>query len=797
MLADLRFALRQFAKSPGFVAVAILTLALGIGANTAIFSIVDALLLKPLPYPDSDRIVQIWEAPETGGRSQASGGVFMDWQDHTTQLETVAAIHMIDANLTGEGEPVRISGAEVSADYLRVLRVNPKLGRGFSPQDDAPGGNRHVVILSCELWQSRFNGNPNIVGRAIRLDGLSYTVIGVLAPNALVNSRGDFLVPATIRADAWKQPRNYNYICFVIGRLKSGATIQQAQEELATVKRALNASYPQFKQPWSVTIQTLQESLFGDLRPYVLTLLAAVGLVLLIACANIANLLLAKGASRQGEIAVRVALGASTGRIVRQLLTESLLLAVIGGAAGVVLGVYAVPALLAFTGVKAGGGMEIGCDARVFSFALATILTTGLLFGIFPALSVARPDLNQHLKEGARGSTTGSRRRMQSLLIVSETTLTVVLLTSAGLLLRSFIKVLNANPGFNRENVLTFELTQPGRKAPTSGHRVRFVRDILQKIEQIPGVAGAGMASSAPMSKPVGYFDDVASRADRPETRENFHSGFDAIAGGFFQVVEIPLLRGRLFTEADNEEKAPKVIIINQTVARRLFGDDDPLGHQLHTLDATWEIVGIVDDIRQYQLDVQPRPHFYVPQVHFPWFTSILVRTRLPPLTLAGEVRKAVRAVDPEQPIANLGTLEQSVEKTLQTRRTMLTLIGVFSVTALVLACIGIYGIMAYAVAQRTRELGIRIALGAGAGQVVTLVMRSGLKLVLIGLGIGAVCSIGAGYLIASQLYDVSRVDPAVFAVVALALLAATTAACWLPARKATRVNPIDALRAE
>jgi putative ABC transport system permease protein len=266
------------------------------------------------------------------------------------------------------------------------------------------------------------------------------------------------------------------------------------------------------------------------------------------------------------------------------------------------------------------------------------------------------------------------------------------------------------------------------------------------------------------MSKPVGYFDDVASRADRPETRENFHSGFDAIAGGFFQVVEIPLLRGRLFTEADNEEKAPKVIIINQTVARRLFGDDDPLGHQLHTLDATWEIVGIVDDIRQYQLDVQPRPHFYVPQVHFPWFTSILVRTRLPPLTLAGEVRKAVRAVDPEQPIANLGTLEQSVEKTLQTRRTMLTLIGVFSVTALVLACIGIYGIMAYAVAQRTRELGIRIALGAGAGQVVTLVMRSGLKLV---------------------------------AVVALALLAATTAACWLPARKATRVNPIDALRAE
>jgi putative ABC transport system permease protein len=704
---------------------------------------------------------------------------------------------MSDANLTGEGEPVRISGAEVSADYLRVLRVNPVLGRGFSPPDDAPGGNRHVVILSNDLWQSRFNGDPNIVGRAIRLDGGSYTVIGVLAPNALVNSSVDFLIPATIRADAWKQPRNYDYICFVIARLRPGATIRQAQEELATVKRTLNASYPQFKQPWSVIVQTLQESMFGNSRPYVLTLLAAVGLVLLIACANIANLLLAKGASRHGEIAVRVALGASTGRIVRQLLTESLLLAVIGGAAGVMLGSFALPALTEFTGINAGSGIAVGCDARVLSFALTAILTTGLLCGIFPAWSVARPDLNQNLKEGARGSTTGSSRRIQSLLIVSETVLTVVLLFSAGLLLRSFIKVQNANPGFNRDNVLTFELTEPWSKAPTNGHRARFVRDVLQRIEQIPGVAGAGMASSTPMSKPVGYFDDVVSREDRPETKENFHSGFDAVAGSFFQVVGIPLLRGRRFTEADNEEKAPKVIIINKTVARRLFGDDDPLGHQLHTLHAAWEIVGIVDDIRQYQLDVQPRPHFYVPQVHFPWYTSILVRTRLPPLALAGEVRQAVRSVDPEQPIANLGTLEQSVAKTLQTRRIVLTLLSVFSVTALVLACLGIYGVMAYAVAQRIRELGIRIALGAGTDQVVALVMRSGMKLVLIGLGIGATCSVGAGYLIANQLYDVSITDPPVFALVALALLTTTMIACWLPARRATRVNPIEALRAE
>ena len=796
MLSDLRYALRQLAKSPGFVAVAVFTLALGIGANTAIFSIVDAFLLKPLPYPESDRIVQVWEAPNTGGLAITSGGVFMDWQDHTTQLESIAAAHQADKNLTGDGEPVRISGLEVTADYLRVLRINPVLGRGFSPQDDAPGGDRHVVILTYELWQSRFQGNPNAVGRAVHFDGESYTVIGVLPPNAIAATNVNFLTPATIRADAYKQSRDYSYVCFVIGRLKPGATMQQAQEELAIAKRALNASYPKFKEPWSVTLQTLQEALFGNSRPYVLTLLMAVGVVLLIACANVANLLLAKASSRQGEIAVRVALGATTGRIIRQLLTESVLLALVGGVAGVLLGDFAIKPLVSFAGIQAVAGIEIGIDARVLVFALATTLATGLLFGVFPALSVARPDLNRHLKEGVRGSITGSRGRMQSLLIVSETVLTVILLVSAGLLLRSFVKALNSNPGFNRENVLTFDLTQPGSKAPTNGHRVRFVHDILQHIEQIPGVASAGMASSTPMNGIVGY-GDLVSRDDRPATRNDLNAGFDSVAGDFFKVVGIPLMRGRFFTEADNDEKAPKVMIINESLARRFFGEEDPIGRLLHFKDAAWEVVGVVGSVRQYQLDVDPQPQVYFPQVYFPWYTSIVVRTQVPPLTLVAQVRRAIQAVDPEQPIANLGTLEQSVGNTLQTRRIMLTLLSMFAATALILACIGIYGVMAYAVAQRTREMGIRIALGAGAGQVVALVMRNGLKLVLIGLGIGAACSVGVGHLIASQLYNVSKTDPTVFALVALALLTATMAACWLPARKATRVNPIEALRAE
>ena len=798
MLSDLRFALRQFAKSPGFVLVAVLTLALGIGANTAIFSVVDALLLRPLPYPDSGRLVQVWEAPNTGGRAITCGGVFLDWQEHTTQLEAIAAAHSVNQNLTGESEPVRVSGLAVSADYLRVLRVNPVLGRGFLAADDAPGGDRHVTIISYDLWQTRLQGDPASIGRPLRLDGESYAIIGVLPPNALLAPNIDYLIPATIRADAWKQSRDYNYVCAVIGRLKPGATLEQAAAELTAAKQALNASYPKFKVPWTVTLQTLHEATFGNARPYVFTLLGAVGVVLLIACANVANLLLAKATSRQGEIAVRLALGATAGRIIRQLLTESLLLALVGGAVGVLLGWLALDPLVRFTGVQAIPGIAIDIDGRVLLFALAATVITGLLFGLFPALSAARPDLNAHLKEGVRGSTTGARRRTQSLLIVAETALTVVLLVGAGLLLRSFIKALNADLGFKAENVLTFDISQPGTKTPTLGHRVRFVREVLQRIGQIPGVTNAGVASSTPMNGNF-YYGDLVTREDQPDTRNDsrFNAGFDGVSGDFFKTLGIPLLRGRLLTDADNDEAAPKVMLINDVLARRLFGDEDPIGRLLHFKDATWEIVGVVGSVRRFALGVDPTPQVYIAQVNFPWYNSFVVRTGVPPLTLAPDVRRAVLAVDPEQPIANLGTLEQSVGNTVQTSRVVLTLVGLFAATALVLACIGIYGVMAYSVAQRTRELGIRIALGADIGRVIRLVLRDGMKLVLLGLAIGALVSLGTGRLLANQLYRVTSTDPLVFTLVALVLIGVALLACWLPARKATRVDPVTALRAE
>jgi len=799
MLSDFKFAFRQLAKSPGFTAVAVLTLALGIGANTAIFSIVNTLLLKPLPYPDADRIVQISEVPNLAGagNAPAAGGVFMDWQDHSTQLECLAAQHQAEKNLTGEGEPVRLTGAEVTADYLRVLRLNPALGRSFTAEDDAPGGNRHVVILTHELWQSVFQGDPAVVNRAIRLDGESYTVIGILPPHALPTSSIAFLTPATIRADAWKQIRDYNYVVFVTGRLKPGASVEQAAAELNAAKRALNSSYPAYKAKWKVDVRSLQDSLFGNSRPAVLTLVAATAVVLLIACANVANLLLARATSRQGEIAVRVAMGASAGRIVRQLITESMLLALIGGTAGVLLGAWAINPLVVFTGIQASTGLTVDVDTRVLAFSFAISCATGVLFGIFPALSAAKPNLTETLKEGTRGSTGGSRRRLQSLLIVSETALTVILLVSAGLLLRSFVKAMNADPGFTRDNVLIFTLNQPATKAPTNDHRVRFTREILDRLARIPGVAKVGMVSSTPMNGNA-YYGDMVSREDRPETRNDLNAGFDSVKGDFFPAMGIPLLRGRFITDADDSETAPKVMLVNDVLARRLFGDEDPIGRLIHFKNATWEIVGVVGSIHRFALDFDPSPEVYYPQVYFPWYTNYVVRTHVPPLTLAADIRRAVHAVDPEQPVSGLQTLDLAVENSLRGRQIMLTLLGIFAGTALVLACIGIYGVMAYAVSQRTRELGIRLALGAGARGLVALVLREGLKLVLLGLAIGALGSFGASRLIASQLYQASLSDPfLVFAIVAGALIAVALLACWLPARRATRIDPITALRAE
>jgi len=795
MLSDLRFAIRQLTKSPGFTAIAVLTLALGIGANTAIFSVVNTLLFKPLPYPDSGNIINIWETPNTGGLATASGGVFMDWEDSATQLEYIAAIHGSSLNLTGTGDPVRLNGSEVTADFLRLMRVKPLLGRDFTHSEDDKGGNRHTVILSHRVWKNRFKGDPDIIGKTIQLELEGYTVIGVLGPEALPIYDFDFLTPAAIRGLEWKQSHDYRYPVVVFGRLKPGASTQQLITELKTSKEARKELYPSYRLPWGITTQSLQESIFGSSRAPVLILFASVGVVLLIACANVANLQLARAASRQGEIAVRAALGASAGRIIRQLLTESLILSLLGGFLGLLLGSFLIDPLIAISNAQPPPGIIIAVDWQVLCFSIAAACLTGLLFGLFPALSMAKPNLNESLKEGSRGS--GNKRlRLQASLIIAETALTIVLLSSAGLLLRSFVKALNADAGFNRYNVLTFELNQAGPKAPTLEHRIRFISNVLAEIERVPGVDCAAMTSSSPMNG-RNSFGDFVSREDKPETRNDVNAGYDAVAGNFFKASGIPLLRGRIFTDADNHENAPRRMVINQTFAQRLFGDEDPLGRYLHFQDNTWEIIGVVGNIRQYQLDLEPAPQVYFPQVFFPWANAILVRTHLPPLTLTDAIRHAVQRIDPDQPLANLSTLEQSVALSLQPRQSIITLLGLFSGVALVLACIGIYGVTAYAVAQRTREMGIRIALGATSRQVMSLVLGDGLKLISIGLGLGLLGSLGAGRALASQLYRISWFDPFVLFGVICVLLLAASIACWLPARRATRINPIEALRAD
>jgi putative ABC transport system permease protein len=801
MLQDLRYALRQLVKAPGFAAVAILTLALGIGANTAIFSVVEALLLSPLPYPESGRIAQIGHSPQAfaSANAGADGGTFLDWKQHATAFEAIAAIHQTDLNLSGIAEPAQLSGYAVSADYLRVFRINPSLGRGFVPADDAPGSDNDVVILTHEMWQHRLSGDPAILGKSVRLDGRSFTVIGVLPPGILNAPNIEFLVPAAIEAAGWKQLRNYNYVCNVVARLKPGATFAQAQAELVAANNALRSLYPPNKADWTVTVDSLQSASSSGARSYLAMLMGTVGLVLLIACANVANLLLARAATRQTEIAVRIALGASAGRIVRLLLVESVVLALLGGIAGLFVASFAIGPLVAFCAAGIVPGLTIGLNPAVLLFTLLVSLATGILFGLVPALRIARPDVAHDLKDSSRGAVGGARHRLQRTFIVAETGLTVVLLFASGLLLRSFMATLSADTGFNRENILLFDINRDSNFSPTPAHRVRFIQSALRELAARPGIAAAGMISAAPFNDQR-FYGDTIRRSESPDPSADINTGFDGIGGDIFQVLGTPLLRGRFLADSDSIEVAAKAVIINQALARQLFGAEDPLGRHVRFKDLDWEVVGVVGNTSRFQLDAPPPPMVYLPTRDFPWSVTLAIRTRGSPLATVDAVRSAIRAVDPDQPIANLRTMRQAIDNSiaLRLRRMMLTLVGAFAGIALLLACVGLYGVMAYSVTQRTREIGVRIALGAASGQILRDIIRGGLVLVGIGIGIGALASVPAGFGLQSQVYGMHTADFAlVFGIVALSLGAVAALACWLPARRATRVDPMVALRAE
>jgi predicted permease len=794
---DLKFALRQLRKSPGFTVVAVLTLALGIGANTAIFSVVNSALLQPLPYPHPEQLVDVTET-RSDGRSNGSlsGGAFKDWREHGTKFSRLAVYEEARRNLTGLGTPERVTGLQASVDYLPALGIAPMIGRDFAAGETTAGGNNHVILLTHQFWQSHFGGDPGAVGRQLSLDQTSYTVIGVLPPRALPQDGVQFLIPDVIDAPGtyWGRDAHWRR---VIGRLSPGVPVLEVQAELRGIKQRLTAEYPSWKEKWSVAVTPLQETYVGRTRPMFLLLLGAVALVLLIACANVSNLLLARGHARSREMAVRIALGASSWQIVRQMLIESLVLALSGCALGLLFAAASIRLLARMVAAQLPEVLHPQLDLHVLLFSILVAGGCGVLFGLLPAWRAAGADVNHALKESERGSVSRSKRRSQSFLVVSEFAFTLVLLVGAGLFLRSFTRLMEVDPGFQPQHTLAFDLSFPGTKYPHDEDRLRFTQGLISRIRALPGVASVGTASNLPLSgSERGEFLD---RPDKPQPSERYLVGVCSVGGDYFATLGITLLRGRVITDTDNVPTAPPVLVIDARVAKELFPDENPLGQRVNLLGKACEVVGVVAPVHHRDLEQQPRPSVYGPQTHFPnsYSSSILVRSALPPSTLVATVRNTIFEADPDQPIANVRTLEQAVYQSLAPRRTALVLLGLFAAVAIGLACIGIYGVVSYTIGQRTHELSIRSALGAQRRDIIRLVLVGGMKPSVLGMAVGLAAAFSVARLIQSQLFEVKAHDPLVYLLSVGLIGLVALLSVYLPARRAARVNPIVALRAE
>jgi putative ABC transport system permease protein len=797
LLQDLRYTLRQLRKSPGFTAIAVLTLALGIGANTAIFSVINSALLKPLPYPHAEQLVDVMETlPDGGPNGSISGGAFKDWRDHSTKFAQLAVYEDLRKNLTGAGTPERVNGLQVSAEYLSVLGIAPAVGRGFTASDAAIGGNNQVALLTHSFWNSHFAGDPGIVGKTVSLDLVPYTVIGVLPPRALWQDDVQFLIPEVVdapntywgRAGHWRR---------AVGRLLPGTSSVEAQAELKVIKQQLAAQYPPWKDKWSVSVTPLQELFVGGTRPMLVLLLGAVALVLLIACANVSNLLLARGNARSREMAVRFALGANTWRIVRQMLTESILLAFSGCAVGLLLAVFGVRLLTHLVEKQLPQILQPRLDSTVLWFSVLVSCGCGILFGILPAWRATKADVNQAMKESERGLASHSKRRSQSLLVVSEFAFTLILLIGAGLFLRSFVRVTETDLGFNPKQTVAFDLSFSEAKYPTDADRLRFTKDLIERFRVLPGVESAGSISTLPLSgMERGEF---LSRTDKPEPPTRYMAGVDSVGGDYFSTLGIRLLGGRFLTEGDNIPTAPPVVVIDSGIVRDLYPNENPLGKHVKLLGKVSEIVGIVAPVRQRTIDNAPRSRVYGAEAFFSSRSSnisIVVRNGLAS-SLVETLRKTVLEADPDQPIANVRTLERDVDRSLASRRTALLLLGIFATVAISLACIGIYGVMSYAISQRVRELSIRSALGAQRREIVRLVLAGGMRPAMAGIAAGLVAALGLSRLVESQLFEVKARDPLVFLASVCLLVLVAALSIYLPARRASRVDPALALRYE
>jgi putative ABC transport system permease protein len=807
LFQDLRYAIRMMARNRAFTAVAVLVLALGIGANSVIFSVVNAVLLRSLPFPDPDRIVIVFESNlQRHSQEAVAAANFLDWRDRNQVFESLATYREESFSLTGADRPERVSGLVTTAALFPVLGVQPMLGRVFQTDEESLGSAR-VALISQSLWEHRFAADPNIIGQKLTANSEPLTIIGVMPAQFRFADSDLWIPPRQVVPEHVLSPtvnmstnRGSHYLS-AIGRLKPGVTLQQASADMDTVASRMEEQNPNENMGRGVSLATLREQAVGDIRPTLLVLFGTVGFVLLIACANVANLLLARATTRQKEIAIRTALGANRFRLVRQLLTESVLLAVAGGGFGLLLALWGINPLVKLMPAGIFGAKNIKIDGLVLGFTLGVSLLTGVVFGLVPAWQATKSDLNESLKEGGRGGTAGARRnRARGLLVVSEIALSLVLLIGAGLMIKSFIRLEQVNPGFETQNVVTVRLSLPAAQYPAGPRRAAFFQQVIARLQSLPGVQSAAAISRLPMTA------GNSSRSLAIEGRPNDGSGdgpgadYRVISPDYFRSMGIPFSKGRDFTDRDTGN-APAVVIINETMASRYWPDEDPLGKRLRVAaegEPWMDIVGVVRDVKHFGLDSQSKAEIYVPYLRDPWpFMTIVVRSTSDLASLSNAMRNEVWAVDRDLPVPDIRTMDQLLSGSVSRPRFNTLLLGIFASIALVLAAVGIYGVMSYSVTQRTHEIGIRMALGATQSDVLKLVVGQGMRLALIGVGIGLAAALALTRVLATLLFAVGATDPATFVIVSALLTGVALAACFVPARRAMKVDPMVALRYE
>jgi putative ABC transport system permease protein len=807
MLEDIRFALRTLLKQSGFTAVALATLALGIGANTAIFTVVDGVLLRPLPYPDPDRLVILWMHNPAQGIEEdvTSYPNFTDWRRNAKSFDAMTAYDGASLALASGGEPEQIRGAVVTQDFFRVLGVAPQAGRAFGADEFRPGRHQ-VAILSDGLWRRRFGADAGIVGRSIRLDSEPFEVVGVMPGSFRFPGAAEIWTPlAPVRRYAQLMERRGDLWLDVLGRLKPGVGLETAQAELDGIAAALEREYPDNNTRIGIRLERLHHEIVGGVERALLVLLAGVGFVLAVACANVANLLLARAAGRQKEIAIRAALGASRARLLRQLVTESLVLAAVGGAIGVLIAFWSVDLLVSLAPADVPRLGEVGIDVTVIAFALAVTAITGVAFGIVPALQVARAPVGNGLKEGGRSDGEGAGgHRLRNALVVAEVALSLVLLAGAGLLIRSFLRLQAVEPGFRTDRILTMGVALPRAKYAEPARFTAFYRQLVESLASAPGVEAAGAIDDLMLTRLPSSSSLYAQGQPPPRPGEvNLPVAYNSVTPAFFRTLDIRMVRGRPLDERDAAQRPP-VVLVNEALVRRFFPNEDPIGRRVTFDDPTsptavWRtIVGVVADARRYGLDEAPRPELYFPYAQAPRrYMTIVMRTAGDPAALAAVARAAVWGIDPEQPVSEVRTLDQILTRSLAARRFSMLLLAVFAATALALAAVGLYGVVAYSIARRTREFGVRLALGAQPRDLVRLVLAHSLGLTLAGLVIGLFFSLAATRALSTMLYEVSATDPVTLGAISVVLALVAAAASSLPARRALRVDPVVALRAE